>query len=394
MNSLEEVSVELKNSRNSVQPFDEDIIGFLDSLSKKLLSRARMDASLAPLAFFIRKAHLRELQNNFQLGLTPEVVAVPQGVVFHIPPTNVDTLFLYTLALSLLAGNMNVIRISQNAGSGTQEILQILTQELEKWPKVSKMVIFVTFGRDEHVLNVLSQVCDVRMIWGGDETIKTISNTKTNLHAKNLSFPDRLSLSCIAVHRWIASNEESKQQIVEGLYNDSYWFDQMACSSPQQVILISDYDNELVESVKQDIFARLDEYASRKYEYPEGHAINKMVALVNAFALGANHSTWESNLTVLVDGLALESTEYVRPGAGFFGIQHMRCIDELIPQINRKVQTLSYFGFEKDELISFVHKLNGVGIDRVVPIGKALDFANIWDGKNLLHEMHRLVTIE
>lgn len=391
--TFEESVERIRNASSTLKPFDEEIIRCLDKLSKELLKKARVEPSLAPLAFFIRKAHLLELKSEFERQLPLGVVAVPQGVIFHIPPTNVDTLFLYTLSLSLLAGNSNVVRISKNAGLGTVNILNDLFRVLDEHPRISELVSFISFDRDASVLEALSQNCDVRMIWGGDETIKSITNTKTNLYAKDLSFPDRISLSCISVDAWQAATENTKQKVIGDLYNDSYWFDQMACSSPQQIILISNGDEARIDETKADIFTRLNYFASGRYESPEGQAINKMVALTKAYALGATSSQWESNSAVFVDGLSVEGTEFVRPGAGFFGIQHFEKIEDIIPQIKRKVQTLTYFGFEREDIYSFVAQVNGVGIDRIVPIGQALDFSNIWDGKNLLLEMHRLVSV-
>src|SRR5229473_1854189 len=48
--------------------------------------------------------------------LTPGGVRrFPRGLVFHVPPANVDTIFVYSWALSALAGNRNVVRISPRA---------------------------------------------------------------------------------------------------------------------------------------------------------------------------------------------------------------------------------------------------------------------------------------
>ncbi|MFC6804089.1 acyl-CoA reductase [Deinococcus caeni] len=37
---------------------------------------------------------------------------MPRGLVFHVPPANVDTIFIYSWLMSVLAGNRNVIRLS------------------------------------------------------------------------------------------------------------------------------------------------------------------------------------------------------------------------------------------------------------------------------------------
>ena len=54
---------------------------------------------------------------------------------------------------------------------------------------------------------------------------------------------------------------------------------------------------------------------------------------------------------------------------------------------------MSYFGFKKNELQNFVYKNNLSGIDRIVPIGKALDIDFNWDGYDLIRSLSRLVTI-
>jgi hypothetical protein len=55
---------------------------------------------------------------------------------------------------------------------------------------------------------------------------------------------------------------------------------------------------------------------------------------------------------------------------------------DLTPKISRHMQTVSYFGIETAVFSAWLSK--GInGIDRVVPIGAALDFNIIWDGIDL-----------
>ena len=44
-----------------------------------------------------------------------DALRFPRGLVFHVPPANVDTIFVYSWALSALAGNSNVVRISSRS---------------------------------------------------------------------------------------------------------------------------------------------------------------------------------------------------------------------------------------------------------------------------------------
>lgn len=383
----------IDSSASTIRPFAPEVFEFLNSTSQKLAKHSRTTPALAPLAFFMRKAALTRLEIQANTALPAGAVFVPQGIVFHIPPTNVDTLFLYTLTLALLAGNKNLVRISRNSGPETFRVLDILFDQLRLFPRVAELVTVVQFGHELDILEAFSAACDARMIWGGDQTISNVRKAGLNTHASDLAFPDRLSLSAISVGSWIAADEVQKQAVVEGLYNDVYWFDQMACSSPQSLILVGGSPIES-EMAKKDLEHRISVVAQGRYDLPEGQAINKMVAAVNAVAAGGESIDWESNFSVVIDGMPLGSLEDIRPGGGFLGAVHLGTLVELLPWISRKTQTLSTFGFTRDELTNFALLANGKGVDRIVPIGTALDFSDVWDGKNLLLEMMRLVTIE
>jgi hypothetical protein len=390
--SIDVVLNRIQISRNTHSPFSEPVIEFLDSLSRKLFQVAREMPTLAPLAFFIRRAHSHSLRDSLANRIPVGKVSTPQGAVFHIPPTNVDTLFLYTLSLALLSGNSNIVRISNNASPETFELLEVVFDTLQEHPIVAPLVTFVSFDRDIEVLEAISLACDVRMIWGGDQTINSIRKTPVAVHSKDLAFPDRLSLAAIDCDYWHASSENEKILAVEKIYNDSFWFDQMACSSPQHIVFVTD-DAMQGTKTENELMRLLDEYTQTKYKDADGQAINKMVAVIKALEIGATKAWWLSNSIVSVQGIDLKKTDQIRPGGGFFTTQKVSNLNLIIDQMMRKVQTLTYFGFSYDELSQFASFLNGRGIDRIVPIGQALDFDEIWDGKDLLMELHRLTSI-
>jgi hypothetical protein len=66
---------------------------------------------------------------------------------------------------------------------------------------------------------------------------------------------------------------------------------------------------------------------------------------------------------------------------------------DLIPLILRRDQTLTWFGFDQSELRAFAIALNGRGVDRLVPIGQALNFEHRWDGYDLFLELTRRIVI-
>src|SRR5262245_19722913 len=94
---------------------DPRVRDFLTALARRLLapSSARRFPELASLGFFLRRGEVEKLLDSAQPAMGQ--LRFPRGLVFHVPPANVDTIFVYSWALSALAGNANVVRISSRS---------------------------------------------------------------------------------------------------------------------------------------------------------------------------------------------------------------------------------------------------------------------------------------
>jgi len=79
---------------------------------------------------------------------------------------------------------------------------------------------------------------------------------------------------------------------------------------------------------------------------------------------------------------------------GFFYEYNINDLNKMKNYINNKYQTLTYFGLNKDILKNFIIKNQLEGIDRVVPIGQALDISFFWDGYDLNRILSRVVDIK
>ena len=49
-----------------------------------------------------------------------------RGLLFHVAPSNVPTMFVYTYVIAILAGNANIIRLSTRRGETEAELCGIL----------------------------------------------------------------------------------------------------------------------------------------------------------------------------------------------------------------------------------------------------------------------------
>jgi hypothetical protein len=60
---------------------------------------------------------------------------------------------------------------------------------------------------------------------------------------------------------------------------------------------------------------------------------------------------------------------------------------------DRKLQTLTYVGFESSELVGDLNGGAMLGLERVVPNGRASEFSLLWDGYDLLSQMSKCVSV-
>ena len=80
-------------------------------------------------------------------------------------------------------------------------------------------------------------------------------------------------------------------------------------------------------------------------------------------------------------------------GGGLLYQWRVDALSELAPDIRRQDQTLAVFGVPEEQIRDLVSRLAGRGIDRVVPIGHALNFGRFWDGYDLYAEFTRRVAV-
>ncbi|GAA3718258.1 acyl-CoA reductase [Nonomuraea antimicrobica] len=374
---------------------DERIREFLAGFGRRLLrpALARRHPELGSLGFFLRPSELARTVE----GLGREHVRVPRGLIFHIPPANVDTVFVYSWALSALTGNRNVVRLSPRSGPVAEAILETLREALaDADPAVATTVAatqrIVSYDRSEAVTAALSAACDLRVVWGGDGTVRAIRRHPLAPHARDLTFPDRSSFAVLRAAAWLCAPRAARVTLAEGFVNDTYWFDQAACSSPGTVYWVG---------AEGDCDAARDDFT----DHVERVVTARGLGVDAAMAVEKRVSTYG----LAADGLA-ESVEFrgnalacvrlsaaVAPrrwlGAGTFAHARLESLPELAGLVERRDQTMTHFGFGQAELEELARGLAGRGVDRMVPVGSALSFHRVWDGVDLPAEFTRLVTV-
>ncbi len=374
----------------SVRPFAPELVESCCALSVALLNdpEARAFPELQALGYWMRRSSVQRMKQEFAALDTENCVLVPRGLVFHIPPGNVDTIFIYSWAVSFLSGNHNIIRLS----SKQSRLSDVLVRLLGERCTINNTVV-VSYGHEPEITEMISAKADVRIIWGGDDTVRRVRQVPLAPHARELTFPDRTSLAAVKTSAWLSLPDAGKRAVAERLYNDTYWFDQMACSSPRLMIWCGDpgEGREASEGFWRCLRSHID---SKQYTLATGPYLMKL-----ASAYGAILDTEVSGFSEYGNELTVITLEHLdgwrRPhhGGGLFYQVFLRTLNEFAGFVDRRDQTLGTFGFNRDELRALATLLNGRGIDRMVPIGSALDFSRFWDGCDLFQELTRRVYI-
>lgn len=394
---LESLLERLQQPELRLSPFDDAAVEFCAALSTSLFrdSEARQRPELQTLAFWMRKAELQRAKGEFFTLETDRLLLAPRGVVFHVPPSNVDTIFLYSWALSMLTGNSNVIRLSERAGRTSAIICRLLNAVMAQFGgKLSCNTVVLLYGHDRAINEAISAAADVRVVWGGDATVHLIRAVPLAPHAEELTFPDRYSLAVINAARWLEQTGERQREMAGRFFNDTYWFDQMACSSPRTVVWCG--PKEACKRASEQFFNELELEIQRKgYALEMGPRLNRLTfayrAAIDLPVISVRQMGAECSVLDLEDGAPL-SREHC--GGGLLFQLRVEELQDLVPMIKRKDQTLSHFGFDHEEVRALARALNGRGIDRIVPIGRALQFHRYWDGYDLLRSFTRTVYVE
>lgn len=382
-----ELSVETMQTVKALPIFDEMIVEFLDELSKRLRKdrRAKSYADVMAYAFWIRKASLERLRKKYEL----EDMRLGRGIVFHIAPSNVPINFAVSLTYALLSGNASIIRVSDKKFEQIELVCEIMEDLIQTEFEILKPYICVVqYPHDEEVTKYFSSICDVRVIWGGDQTIHMIRRAELQPRAVELCFADRDSLAVINADEYLKGD---RTKITDAFYQDTYYVDQNACSSPRMVVWIGDK----IEEAAEDFWALIDEKVQKEYELKPISGIDK---LLNACLISADRENvkiiQENNYVVRARLTKLDDhIMQLKGNCGYFFEYYAKQLEEIIPVLGKSCQTLSYYGIDSLELKELILKHGVRGVDRIVPLGDTLALSTVWDGFDMILSMSRVVGV-
>ena len=380
--------------RHIFSPYEDLVCDFLADLSRYLMHDpcARIYPDVIAFAFFCRRANLAKLKHEFselrtRLGL---------GLVFHITPSNIPVVSSFSFVLGLLAGNSNIVKLPPSLFPQSISILSGIERILtaERYRTIAESTVFMQYDPDDAVTALFSSICDARIIWGGDETIKTIRRIPLGVRSIDIGFADRYSLCVMDAKAVCQIEAQELSRLSTDFYNDTYVMDQNACSSPHLVVWLGTPAE--ASGASERFWPSVHKEASARYQISSDIAVNKATALCedaveNACASRAKRF---GNLLYVIELSSLPGhISTLRGQCGYFFEYQTARLEDMASYLNKKVQTVSYYGVSKEDLKSFVDHYRPQGIDRFVPVGSALDISTIWDGYDIVRTLSRIVDI-
>lgn len=372
-----------------IRVYDDTACAFIAELSAEILKSplARTYPDLSALAFWGRKANLQKLKEAF--GDTAGRLG--RGLCFHIAPSNIPVNFAFTYLFGLLAGNANIVRLPSKTFPQIDALCALMKKVLSKYPEIEKRTAFVRYPRSDEITAEFCKIADARMIWGGDKTIENIKALPASPRCVDIAFADRYSLAMIDGEAVLNADDAQMKRLAENFYNDTWLMDQNACSSPQILLWQNDSDE-----ARQKFWNAALAVAEAKYALQDAVAVDKYTLFCTEAVVNDNAESFARNGNLLyreeVKALTPDIINH-RGKGGYFFEHALTDLSELCAVITEKFQTITYFGIDAVALREELIAANVRGIDRIVPVGKAMDIDVIWDGHDLVRELSRIVSV-
>lgn len=382
-------------SNEPVEIFSDSSMQFLSHLSRRLLAdpASKVLPDVATFAYWCRQANLIRMRASY---MKDERLRMGLGLTFHICPANVPVNFAFSMAFGLLSGNSCVLRLPSKASATIDLLVRVIQSLLEETvnEELQSRLTLMRFDRDDEISRFWMSAADGRVVWGGDETVKHMRTFHSKSRSREVAFSDRYSLCALNPLTILEMDAPVFKIFCGDLFNDIYLMDQAACSSPQLIAWIGTSEN--VHLAQLRLWPEVVKIAKLKYELQAVHAIDKFVHACRSAATEPNVQEIQRHENLLYRLRLSQVNTHQDECRGYFGTIHeviLQDLDALACIVNERYQTLTIQGFGRLDVRNWVihHRLRG--IDRVVPVGRALDMNIIWDGYDMVGSLSRLIEV-
>lgn len=378
-------TVERMQGVSALKPFSKEAVNFLDALSKELFTTGRAFSDVVTFAFWCRRGAVMKEAQKYEDG----VIRLGRGIAFHSTPSNVAVNFAFSFATGLLAGNPNIVRLPAKDFEQVKIISAAICRVLASQSHMRPYVVFVKFGLVREFSDYFSSICASRIVWGGDMTIALMRQSALPPRAVEVTFADRYSFLVLNAEAVLAEGDLTR--LVRNFWNDTYFTDQNACTSPRLMIWLGHDKN----AAKERFWSAVGCHVAAEYKLQPVQAVQKLAAFYRAAVVKDVKRVGASDNFIFRLGVERLDRQLMdcKFNSGFFFEYDAPTLADAIQFTDVKCQTMTYFGFTQDEICAAVLAAKPHGIDRIVPIGSSMNFTLVWDGYDLIRTLSRVIDV-
>ena len=319
--------------------------------------------------------------------------ATSRGLVCHWLAGNVQVLGMFVLIQSLLAKNVNLLRISSRDNGVFEELLRGFEGETFttaggytiSGDDLLRCVAVVSFNHSNKTVGQkMSLLADARIAWGGVEAVSAVSSYPSKYDCVDIILGPKLSFSVVSNEE--LADERKAKKLARKIAVDASVFDQTGCASAHNVFV--ERGNN---TITPDDFAKMlgDAMAKTAVQIPKGQMTPEEFAAVHSARgiydfKGKVYGDSESVWTVLYS----DNTELNKPVYSRVVFVHpVNSLDDVLLFITDDIQTIG-LAATGTKATDFATKAAEKGAVRFPSCGKMLNFESPWDG---IFIMDRLV---
>ena len=409
--NFKEISKIINENRKGLYDLKLDfIIELLTQLGREIIRDKTINTinGVSYISLWLRKDNLKKIckmnylnstyyedftltENNFEL------CAQPRGIVCHWVAHTIPTLAFFSLVQSILSKNGSVVKVPDE----NKEIILTLLKHLNKIElefegqtyygrDIVKSISIVSFdGKNYEDSKNFSEMADCKLIWGGSEAVKAITQLPQKETCEVITFGPKYSFG-VFDKDFIES--ELFEKALENSVTDIAIFNQMACSSPQVLFFEeSKYSIQEIADKMKIYFEKLPEKLLKQY-IPQG-VCSRIINTRGIYLLDSDKNILKSKdlaWTILSNKNNLE--EPIQGKCIF--IKDIKDISKVLDLITHKIQAMLVCISNSKKRREFAKKASYMGVDRITIPGKIHDFDLPWDGILILNRLVRWIILK
>lgn len=379
-------------TKSLTKVLSEEYLDFLDAVSKELmfLKDTKKNLDIFSFAIWLRKKNLQKIISEYK---NIKKGQVPLGQLFHIPSSNIPMSFAYTLIIGILTGNKNIVRIPEKSIEYAKKISRIFIKLKKRYPSIVNNNTLVYYKKNKKLTECLSLESDGRIFWGTDETINELKKVNSKPNSRDVFFNDKTSISIINLNKIFNLSQKNIIKLCRNFFNDTYLFDQNACTSPKIIIWIGKKNKKNINIFWEKLYLII----KKNYTLTNFMATDKFFITTTFLAknLKQNYKikNFENNINV-IECKKLNNIKNLFSRWGLFYEMKYNNIKEIKIPMSKNYQTISYFGLNKKQKEEIFRNNTLKNFNRIVPIGSTMNFQLTWDGYDLINYLTRRIEIK